>query len=447
LTQKRAPGLIVAASHSGAGKTTITMGLLRAFRRRGVAVASAKCGPDYIDPGLHTLATGRASVNLDSWAMRPALLDALRGHLESAAELVLCEGVMGLFDGREAAAPYGDGSTATLSARTGWPVIVVLDVSGQAQSAAAVAKGLAEFRADVRVAGVILNRVGSAGHAALCRSAIEGVGLAVVGALPRKDALDLPERHLGLVQAQETEEPERRLDAIADVVAAHVDLDRVQALATLGRATDGGDARTLARAFQPPGQRIALARDRAFSFVYPHLLAAWKAAGATILPFSPLADEAPDPSADVCWLPGGYPELHAGALAASERFLSGLRTFAESRPVHGECGGYMVLGERLYDANGVAHHMAGLLAHETTFADRKLHLGYRRARLSSASVLGPAGTWCRGHEFHYASSVGRSPDEPLFDDVEGTTEVCLGTRRGRVSGSFFHLLDVMDTTA
>jgi cobyrinic acid a,c-diamide synthase len=178
--------------------------------------------------------------------------------------------------------------------------------------------------------------------------------------------------------------------------------------------------------------------------VYPHLLTAWRAAGAEILPFSPLADEGPDPSADVCWLPGGYPELHAGALASSERFLSGLRAFARTRPVHGECGGYMVLGERLCDADGVAHRMAGLLAHQTTFAERRLHLGYRRARLSSASILGPAGTWCRGHEFHYASALGSSPDASLFDAAEEVSEVCLGTRRGNVSGSFFHLIDVMD---
>jgi cobyrinic acid a,c-diamide synthase len=439
---RRAPGLIVAAAHSGAGKTTITMGLLRAFRRRGVHVVGAKCGPDYIDPGLHALATGRPSLNLDTWAMRPALLDALRAHLESAADLVIGEGMMGLFDGGRAQPPYADGSTASVAARTGWPVILALDVSAQAQSSAAVAQGLARFDPSVHVAGILLNRVGSAGHAALCREAIEGVGLPVLGALPRQESLVLPERHLGLVQGEEMAEPERRLEALAELIEAHVDLDRLRGLAAVGRA-----ATPAAIGLRPPGQRIALARDRAFSFVYPHLLAAWTAAGAEILPFSPLADEGPDKGADVCWLPGGYPELHAGVLASNARFLSGLRAFAETRPVHGECGGYMVLGESLQDADGVFHAMAGLLAHRTTFKDRRLHLGYRRARLAAASILGPAGTWCRGHEFHYASSLGPARDEPLFDAQVEASDACLGTRRGRVSGSFFHLLDVMDEPA
>jgi cobyrinic acid a,c-diamide synthase len=445
------PGLIVAATRSGAGKTTLTMGLLRALRQRGLRVNSAKCGPDYIDPGMHTLATARSSVNLDSWAMRPALLAELCRELEADADLVLCEGVMGLFDGREpsaadAAAPYGDGSSASIAAHTGWPVLLIVDVSGQAQSVAAVVKGFASFRSDVVVAGVVLNRVASARHLASCRRAIESAGISVLGALPTEAALRLPERHLGLVQAADTEQPEQRLNALAAFVAQHVDLAAFLALARpscLSERATRTDSLTIA----PPGQRIALAHDRAFSFVYPHLLAAWRKRGAQILPFSPLADETPDASADVCWLPGGYPELHAPNLAKAERFKQALSEFARTRPVHGECGGYMVLGESLLDADGRAHAMLGLLGHRTSFAQRKLQLGYREARLAADSVLGSAGTWLRGHEFHYATlQEGSREDASLFDRAEGTTEACFGTRRGLVSGSFFHFLDVRAPT-
>jgi cobyrinic acid a,c-diamide synthase len=445
------PGLIVAATRSGAGKTTLTMGLLRAFRRRGLSVNSAKCGPDYIDPGMHTLATARTSVNLDSWAMRPLLLQELLAQLEADAELVLCEGVMGLFDGRDDSAdartspsPYGDGSSASVAARTGWPVVLIVDVSGQAQSVAAVVKGFATFRSDVQVAGVILNRIPSARHLASCRHAIESAGIPVLGALPTEAALRLPERHLGLVQAADTEQPERLLDALAAFVESHVDLAALLQLARPSRPSDLAlSARTAHVA--PPGRRIALAHDRAFSFVYPHLLAAWRKRGAEILPFSPLADETPDATADVCWLPGGYPELHAAELAQSQRFKRALSEFARTRPVHGECGGYMVLGQGLVDAHGQEHAMLGLLGHRTSFAKRKLQLGYREARLSASNVLGSAGSWLRGHEFHYATLLeGSAEDAPLFDRAQGTTEACFGTRRGLVSGSFFHFLDLMD---
>jgi cobyrinic acid a,c-diamide synthase len=202
-------------------------------------------------------------------------------------------------------------------------------------------------------------------------------------------------------------------------------------------------------ALPPPGQRIALARDAAFSFVYPHVLAAWRRAGAELLPFSPLADEAPPEGADSCWLSGGYPELHAGRLAAAARFLDGLRRFAATRPVHGECGGHMVLGEVLEDAAGERHAMAGLLGHSTSFARRKMNLGYRQARLLSDGVLGRDGTVLRGHEFHYATVTQPGDDDPLamLSDGEGRQIGSAGGRRGRVSGSFFHAIALAEATA
>ncbi len=346
---------------------------------------------------------------------------------------------MGLFDGVVAAGQSGRGSTADLAALTGWPVVLVLDVSGQGETAAAVAYGLKAYRDDVAVKGVILNRVGSERHAAQIVPAMERLGLAVLGVIPRRPDVLFEERHLGLVQAVETGDIEPRLDALADVIAEHVRLDEVMALAAPTRFGGGERVPTIS----PPGQRIALAQDQAFSFTYPHMLEGWRAAGAEIVPFSPLADEAPDAAADAVWLPGGYPELHGAALAAASRFRAGLAALAARNvPIHGECGGYMVLGAGIEDAEGHRHAMTGLLGLETSFKKRKLHLGYRRGRLLAASGLGEAGAQVFGHEFHYASVLA-SPDEPLVEatDALGTPMAEGGSRRGSVTGTFFHLID------
>jgi cobyrinic acid a,c-diamide synthase len=449
-------GLVVAAPRSGSGKTSVTLGLIAALRRRGLTVAAAKAGPDYIDTAFHAAATGRGGVNLDTWSMRAGLLDALAARQSEGADVLVVEGLMGLFDGVAAPGACGDGSTADLAARLRLPVLLVLDVSGQSQSAGAVAKGFSSFRPDVTIAGVVLNRVASPRHTALASRGIAAAGLPVLGALPRTDGLAVPERHLGLVQAEE----HARLDAfvadLGDFVAANCDLDAILAAArplattdhvleparAVGAADDGWSADTVA--LPPPGQRIALARDAAFSFVYPHLVAGWRASGAEIVPFSPLADEAPDTGTDVCWLPGGYPELHAGRLAGNARFLEGLRAFAASKPVHGECGGHMVLGEGLEDAGGVRHAMAALLGHTTSFARRRLHLGYRRAVLTDGCLLGAKGAAFRGHEFHYASITEAGGDAPLFEVTDANGAAVAdgsGGRRGMVTGSFFHLID------
>ncbi len=436
------PGLIIAAPRSGSGKTMLTLGLLRALTRRGVAVQPAKCGPDYIDPAFHTAACGRQSYNLDSWSMRPALLDGLISELSSAADLVICEASMGLFDGVATPGACGDGSPADIAARTGWPVLLVLDVSGQAQSAGAVAAGFAGFRKDINLAGVILNRVASERHRQLCAIAIERAGLNILGALPYNKDLSLPERHLGLIQAGETSGLNAQLDVLANFVAEHVNIDAL--LAAPGVSFASKDQ--AACFFPPPGQRIALAHDNAFSFVYPHVLAGWRKAGAEILPFSPLADQGPDMSADICWLPGGYPELYAAQLAASPNFKSALRAFALDAPVHGECGGYMVLGETLEDADGRAHAMTGLLGLRTSFAKRRMNLGYRAVTTLAQSPLGPAGAQYRGHEFHYSTVLDRGADAQLFaiSDANGASLGQAGSIRGRVSGCFFHLIDIRD---
>jgi cobyrinic acid a,c-diamide synthase len=436
-----ARGLIVAAPQSGAGKTTVALALMAALGKRGLIVRAAKAGPDYIDPAFHAAVTGTASVNLDSWAMPRGLLDALVAQAAHGADIVVIEGAMGLFDGA-VTSPGQSGATADLAAHLGLPVVLVLDVARQAQSAAAVVRGFAVHDPAVNIAGVILNRVGSERHRALVADAIARIDIPVLGALPRETALMLPERHLGLVQAREHAELAAFIDRLAAAAEHHIDLDAVIAHAAPFSVAEAPRQRALA--LPPPGQRIALAGDQAFSFVYPHLLAAWRAGGAEIIPFSPLADEGPPDRADCCWLPGGYPELHAEALAAARKFSNGLRRFAQTRPVHGECGGYMVLGEYLEDAAGKRHAMTGLLGHATSFAARKLHLGYRTARLLSDGVLGRSGAVVRGHEFHYASLISAGRDEPFAQlaDSDGRAVADGGGRRGNVTGTFFHAIAV-----
>jgi cobyrinic acid a,c-diamide synthase len=430
-----ARGLIVAAPRSGAGKTTVTLALLAALRRRGLQVQAAKAGPDYIDPAFHQAATGRQSFNLDSWAMRASLLDGLVSAAD--ADLLVIEGVMGLFDGIKGA-PRRTGSTADLAARFGLPVLLVIDVSGQSQSAAALVRGFASHDPEVKIGGVVLNRVGSERHRELAADAISALGVPVLGSVLRDEMIALPERHLGLVQAGEHGDLGERLSRLASIAETRLDLDAIVTLAAPPRLAEMQSGPALL----PPGSRIALARDDAFTFVYPHVLDGWRHAGAEIVPFSPLADQPPPEDCDACWLPGGYPELHAGQLAAAHKFREGLTRFAATRPVHGECGGYMVLGEVLEDADGISHRMTGLLGHATSFAKRRLHLGYREATLLTDSAIGRARAVVRGHEFHYAALVATGNDEPLVElaDGQGQRLGPAGGRRGNITGTFFHAI-------
>ncbi len=420
-------GLILSAPASGSGKTTLTLGILRALRNRGMAVRSAKSGPDYIDPRFHAAASGQPCVNLDAWAMAA---DRLRALADGPGTLLI-EGAMGLFDG---APPAGKGATADLARHLGLPVVLIIDTAKQSQSVAAVVEGFAKHRDDVRVCGVILNNTGSDRHEKMLRDALAPVGLPVLGAVRRQAGLDHPSRHLGLVQAEERPDLEEFLNRVAGVVADCVDLDSLLALAApLPHARP-------APLLPPPAQRISIARDAAFAFAYPHLLADWQRAGATISLFSPLADQAPPPG-DLVFLPGGYPELYAGRLAANLGFLDGLRKAAALGRVYGECGGYMVLGEALVDADGTGHRMAGLLRLETSFARRRLHLGYRH--LTGLGDLWRGGF--AGHEFHYATTL-RAEGDALFTaaNAEGEALPDMGLRLGMVSGSFAHLIDRAD---
>lgn len=428
------PGLLVSAPASGTGKTTVMLGLLRALADDGLAVQPFKSGPDYIDPAFHRAATGRPSFNLDTWAMGEDLLAAISARA-AGADICVAEGSMGLYDGVATRGATGFGTSAETAARMGWPVLLMIDAGGQAQSAAATAMGFAAYRPDLPIAGVILNRVASPRHERLIRLGMDHAGMRVLGVLPRRGDLALPERHLGLIQAAEHPDLDAAIAGYAAFLREHVDLPAIRAAARAAPQPEG------AALPPPPAQRIALAEDAAFSFTYPHLLEGWRAAGAEIRPFSPLADEPPGADADLVWLPGGYPELHAGRLAAAETFRAGLARHAETRPVHGECGGYMALGQSLTDKEGVTHRMAGLLGLATSYERRKFHLGYRRATLRAPMPGFAAGSVLRGHEFHY-STILDMPDPALADvaDADGNPVPETGSRRGHVTGTFFHLI-------
>ena len=364
------PGLILAAPTSGAGKTTITLGILRALRNTGVDVRSAKSGPDYIDPQFHSAATGKPCFNLDAWAMTPTRIKSIAA---GPTDLII-EGAMGLFDG---APPDGKGSTADLAAILGVPVVLIVDAKAMSQSVAALVAGFANHRADVRIKGVILNRVGSDRHADMLKTALAPLNIPVLGVIPRDDALLRPSRHLGLVQAGEMPDLDDFLNAAAGIVSRHVDLDALRALMTPLVGQNLFEQERCSGRLN--GQRVAIACDAAFSFSYAHDIAMMNHLGMTVLPFSPLANDAV-PEADKVILPGGYPELYAARLAANTTFMRSLREASQVSDISGECGGYMVLGETLIDADGTRHKMAALLGLTTSFQHRKLHLGYRRLR-------------------------------------------------------------------
>ncbi len=441
----RPPGLIVAAPASGSGKTLFTQALLRLLRNSGYRVAPAKIGPDYIDPHFHARASGRDCVNLDSWAMRPGVLAHLLDQLAVETDIIVCEGVMGLFDGAGIEDTRTDGSTASIARQTGWPVLLVVDAAKQAQSVAALVRGFVTHAPDVRIAGVVFNRVGSPNHESILRKvcAHHLPEVKIVGALPKNTDLILPERHLGLVQAGEHTDHEAFLETAAVWLAQHLDLNALTALALSARMIETPPIKF---PLPPLGTRIAVAQDAAFAFCYPAMLAGWRAAGAEIIHFSPLAGESPDADADAVYLPGGYPELHAGKLAGNG-FLTGLHTAANrGATVYGECGGYMVLGEGLVDKDGTRHKMAGLLPVETSFAKAKLHLGYRQVRLATNARFGSKNQNFRGHEFHYVSVIHADNERPLFNtaNAAGDDLGSVGHYSGNIFGSFIHLLDQWD---
>jgi cobyrinic acid a,c-diamide synthase len=435
--------LILASPASGHGKTLVAAALARHLRNLGVEVATAKAGPDFIDPTWHAVATGRPSLNFDPWGMRPTTLASLIGELEASADIVLCEGVMGLFDGT---GPEGEaGSTAELARVTGWPVVLIVDARGQGASVAALTRGFATHQPQLSLAGVIFNRVASERHRMLLTNAVARhlPLISCLGGLPHDPASAIPSRHLGLVPAGEVELAEGIISRCAAQIGAAIDVDRLLALARRSVLPTGDPAAPLPAL----GRRIAVAQDAAFCFAYPAVLQSWRRQATELSFFSPLADEPPNSAADAVYLPGGYPELWADRLTSAERFGAGLRRAAVAgKTIYGECGGYMVLGEALIDGDGARHHMADLLPLVTSFAERRLHLGYRCVTLRADGPLGASGSRLRGHEFHYATVVQEGTAEPFLavSDSAGTDLGEYGLRRGSVFGSFIHLIDRCD---
>lgn len=417
--------IIIAAPHSGSGKTTITVGIMECFRRRGLTVAPFKVGPDFIDPGYHRLVTGLPSANLDGWICPPEFVRASFAHHALNADMAIIEGVMGLFDGFGGIAD--EGSTAQVARLTGAPVILVVDARGLARSAAAILKGFAEFDPSVRVAGVIFNNVAGDSHERILREAVAQAlpELKVFGCIPRDDGLHIPARHLGLFTAEEHPLSDEFLDHLVEVIRDRVDLGLLWGAANpldapVPRA-EPIPCRTLAGPV-----RLAVARDEAFCFVYEDNLCLLRRAGAEIVTFSPLRDERlPDDVAGV-YLPGGYPEVFADALAANNRMKESLaRAVDEGMPVYAECGGFIYLTRGVTDGAGEPeslHEFVGIFPVTTRMLPRRKALGYREVELAVDTIIGPAGTQARGHEFHYSEM------EEMPADVERAYRV----RRGPV---------------
>ena len=388
--------IVVAAPSSGSGKTTVATGIMGALRRAGHRVAPFKVGPDFIDPGYHTLATGRPGRNLDPVLVGEDLIGPLYRHGSRDADIAVVEGVMGLFDGRIDDPPVtpARGSTAAVARMLGAPVLLVVDARGQSQSIGAVLQGFSTFVHGVRIGGVILNRVGSPRHEQVLRQACEAAGVPVLGALPRHDDLAVPSRHLGLVTAVEHGGAARQaVTAMTELIARHVDLRAIAALADSRVSQPPWSPHEAVGEPVPGTPTVVLAAGKGFSFGYAEQQELLRAAGARIAEVDPLSETLP-PDTDALVLPGGFPEEYAAELAANTAIREQIRTLAAAAPVHAECGGLTYLMD---DLDG--HPMCGVLAGSARFSPR-LTLGYRDAVAAADSVLFRAGQRVTGHEFH-----------------------------------------------
>ncbi len=421
------PRLIVAGTHSGVGKTTVATGLMAALRRRGDRVAPAKVGPDFIDPGYHALAAGRPPRNLDAWICGEDRIAPLAAKAAKGADLLVVEGVMGLYDG--AAEPGSPASTAHVARLLDAPVVLVVDASAMSGSVAALVHGYSTFDESVRVAGVVLNRVGSPAHESMLREALEPVGIPVLGVLARAEELAWRDRHLGLVPVVEQREAvEKSLDRLAETVDASCDLDAMRAVARAAPRLTAGDAPTA----RPSGRaRVAVAGGPAFSFTYPDNLELLEEAGAEIVPFDPRADAALPAEVDAVYAGGGFPEVFVEELAANLPLLDDVRDrVGRGLVTWAECGGLLWLSRSLD-----GHALCGALDADGSMSER-LTLGYRRAHTGVDTPLAPAGTELRGHEFHY-SSLEPAGDALTMRGRNGATRA--GFASPRLLASYLHL--------
>ncbi len=437
------PRLVIAAPMSGCGKTTIVTAMIAAFVARGLRVAPFKVGPDYIDPTYHALAAGRPSRNLDAWMLPAERVRALFTHGAADCDLALVEGVMGLFDGYSGRDDTG--STAHIARLLDAPVLLVLDASAMARSAAAVVQGIRDFDPRVRLAGVLLNRVAGEGHARMVTDAIESeADIPVVGYLARDDSLNLPERHLGLIPTLEPGRWHTWLDTAREKIAATVNLDKVLNLAQSAPKVRRANYAFAVRRPKAAHATIAVARDAAFNFIYADNLDLLRCAGAEIIFFSPLSDHALPGGTQALYLCGGFPEIYAAELAANVAMRESIRSaFRTSLPIYAECGGLMYLTGAILDQQGTAHSMVGLLPGRSIMTGR-LTLGYRTARALNNTWLVRAGERIRGHEFHYSLWENRPANLPpvyelLPNEFQRETHQVEGIQIGSLIASYMHL--------
>jgi len=427
--------IIIAGTSSGCGKTSVALGLMKAFARKGLVVQGFKSGPDFIDPGLHRLATGLPSHNLDGWMLTADEIHRVFRRNHEGCDLSIIEGAMGLFDGIGAVSE--EGSSAQLAKILGVPVMLVVNARGMARSAAALVKGYADFDPELRLDSVLFNMTGSPAHGQILAQAMDGRGVKVLGSLQRQADLPLPSRHLGLVTADDLDRREERLNALADWVERCIDLDAfLEALpeCSLPSLSDGG--------VRMPEIRIGYARDRAFCFYYEENLRMLRQAGAELVPFSPLHDTNLPPALKGLYLGGGYPELHAAELASNTAMRGKIRDFCQSgKPVYAECGGFMYLMKNLRTRDGREHPMAGVFDFSCHMENRHQALGYREISLTAPSPLGASGEKARGHEFHYSQMAGSDPAAvQVYEayDRNGQTSAG-GYLKANCLGSYVHL--------
>ncbi|MFD3166858.1 cobyrinate a,c-diamide synthase [Herpetosiphon sp. NSE202] len=432
--------VIIAAAHSGSGKTLLTAGLIGALRQRGLSIQPFKCGPDYIDPGHHSLVAQRQCRNLDAWLFSAEQLQRHFCHIAANADLAVIEGVMGLFDG------YGalddTGSTAHIARLLQAPVVLVVDAGGMARSAAALVAGFQHFDPQVQIGAVLLNKVGSARHADLCASAIEQhTGIPCLGYLPRQAQFKLPERHLGLVTADSAKQTILvTLESVATTLSSTCQLDRLLALAHTAPAIE---LEPLATPTIEYSQRpvIAVAYDAAFSFIYPELHECLQAAGAEVALFSPITDQQLPAGCAGIILSGGYPELYAAELSTNQAMLDALRqAHASNMPIYAECGGLMYLTEAIVDHAGECWPMVGLLPGASSMQQR-VSLGYRNVSSCHDNTLFSANNHVRGHEFHYSRWENPEPSKAAYRVIapDGKAQHHEGYQAGNLLASYIHL--------
>lgn len=413
--------MVIAGSGSGAGKTTVTLGLMAAFKKRGLAVQGFKAGPDYIDPSYHTAVTGRPSRNLDTWMLPPDRMREIFLNGSRGADLSIIEGVMGLYDGKD---PLSDrGSTAEISILLQSPVILVVNIHSMARSAAAVVKGFQLLNPRVPIAGVIANRAGSEGHFRLVQAAIEQeCGIPVLGWLARDPSIDIPERHLGLVPAIERGEIDPLFERLKEAVERGVDLDRLEEIAAQApKLHPPADRIFIAqKAENEPSVTIAVARDAAFNFYYPENLELLEQCGARLLFFSPLEGEPVSEDADGLYVGGGFPEEFVRELSADDRVKDSFRQkIVAGLPTFAECGGYMYLSRAIIDREGNSHPMVGVIPAVVQMKDRLAALGYREVEAVSDNLLLRRGEKARGHEFHYSTLTAQTEHYPPAYESSG----------------------------